>query len=539
MMKQEYDAIIIGSGLGGLTTAATLAKEGLSVLVLEQYYRVGGFGQSYKKGEYTFDTAVHAIWFWDEIEEILKDFDIELNVVGVRRKDRIVFKDGYELYATSIPEMIEQISNIVPEEADNVKEYYEELLMAQEAMVNLVNNPSDWDARRVFVKYRDKWKMTLEEVVCQKVKDPLARSLIFAYHDSYLCDYGWHYPAYHLYCTKYLYDGFLPVGGSQPLVDALAQAILKYGGDIKCNTMVKKIIVEDNVATGVVTEDGSVYKASKAVVSNADAMLTLEKMIGRDQLPQHMCEEVDRWKNFVPSLSYYILNTGLDIDVKQVYGMQGDLTIYYPKTDILRDFKKINLGKLEDDFWLWMVFPTVNDESLAPKGHSVAIFSILVPYNCENFSNVSLDYSFDGFYPNGEKGEEYEKFKEEMTEKILTRAEEVYPGISSHIVEKDFITPQTIERVTLNYKGSTLGVMSKPEFGGLQKRAFDLSIGFKMKTEIKQLYLAGGWTETGFSAPGVIGSGRMVAHMILEIPPKGIFIDSNHRLERLKCMIEK
>lgn len=533
MDKKIYDVIIIGSGLGGLSAAALLAKRGLSVLVLEQFNRIGGFGQSYSLDGYVFDIAVHAIWFWDEIEKFLDELDIHLDVVPARRKDRILFKEGYEYFCTNIPDMKRQISEIVPEAKDEVAEYYDNLLVAQKALVDIDNDPMNFQCRLEFARHRQLWKKTLEEAVNDTVTNPLARSLIFGYHDSYLFDYGWHYPAYHLYCTKYLYDGFLPVGGSQPLVDALEQCILNNGGKILVSTTVKKIIVEQNRAQGVITDDGNVFLAKKAVISNADAILTLEQMVGREKLSKQSIEELDKWKKNVPSLSYYILNVGLDIDVQKEYGIEGDLTIYYPRTDVMSCFKEIDKGCLPDDFWLWMIFPSVNDKTLAPEGGSVAIFSVLVPYNCEQYSHVSKDYQFDGFRPLGNKGNEYVAFKEKLTEKILARAEEVYPGISQHIVVKDMITPLTIERTTLNHKGSTLGVKTTPTPKNIPQKAFDFSIGFRMKTEIEGLYLAGGWTETGFSAPGVIGSGRMVAQEILEEPLEGITIDSNHRMEKL------
>ena len=104
-MSSIYDVVVIGSGLGGLTAAARLAKYGKRVLVLEQFNRIGGFGQSYKIDGYTFDVAVHGIWYWEEVKKILDELDISLDMVPVRRKDRIVFKEGYEFFATSIPEM--------------------------------------------------------------------------------------------------------------------------------------------------------------------------------------------------------------------------------------------------------------------------------------------------------------------------------------------------------------------------------------------------------------------------------------------------
>lgn len=528
-----YDVIIIGSGFGGLTAAATLAKEGMSVLILEQYNRFGGFGQSFTRDGYVFDTAVHAIWFWEDIAHILSEFGVTLDVVPARTADRILFKDGYEFYATSIPEMKEQIQRILPREAQNVGRYYDKLLEAQTSLLKLAHAPQSWETRNDFVKHSALWKMTLEEAISEFTQDPLAQSLLLGYHDGYLYDYSWHYPAYHLYCTKYLYDGFTPVGGSQTLVDLLVEVIQKAGGEMRASTLVKKIIVKNNEAKGVVTEDGTFY-ARKAVISNADAMLTMEQMIGRENLPTDMIQELDRWSTKVPSISYYNLSVGLDIDVEKVYKLKGDLCVYYPSNDLLGGFKKINQGEIPEDFWVWMVFPSVNDKTLAPEGHSVAVFSILVPYHCESYSHVSKDYKFDGFRPLGTKGESYYRFKKELSDKILSRVDEVYPGLSSHVVVKDLATPMTLERITLNYKGSTLGVMVKHDLEKTARKGSNFPIGFKIKTSINNFYMAGAWAEKGFSAPAAIGSGRITASYILGKELSNIYIDPEHRLERLK-----
>lgn len=529
-MSSIYDVVVIGSGLGGLTAAARLAKYGKRVLVLEQFNRIGGFGQSYKIDGYTFDVAVHGIWYWEEVKKILDELDISLDMVPVRRKDRIVFKEGYEFFATSIPEMKKQITEIVPHEADGIAAYYDDLLSAMYALINVSVKPDSWEARLGFIKYSKLWGMTLEEVIKSKVSDPLAVSMIMGYHDSYLFDYSWFYPAYHLFTTKYLYDAWLPVGGSQPLVDALEKTILDNGGEIRVNSLVTKIDVEGNVAKAVVLDDGTKISALDAVISDADGLLTYEKMIGVEKLTDDMKEELVKWKNKANSLSYYILNIGLDIDVKKEYGVEGDLTVYYPSTDILKMFKTVDAGKLSDDFWLWIVFPSVDDPTLAPEGHTTGILSILCPYNSENYSEVAPDYYFDGFKPVGEKGDAYKRFKQKLAKRLIERADEIYPNLSAHIVVQDLITPMTIERNTLNYKGATLGFMPDPSDK-------DMSLGFKMKPGIKNFYMTSAWTENGFSSPSVIRTGNLVAGDILGIKTDNIFIDPDHRLERLDGLI--
>jgi phytoene dehydrogenase-like protein len=202
-------------------------------------------------------------------------------------------------------------------------------------------------------------------------------------------------------------------------------------------------------------------------------------------------------------------------------------------TEPLEDYTDLNFVPNKSEY---AEVNTVVSNSFGFWGNCCSIvFSILVPSHIEQNSHISSEYAFDGFRPQGHKGAEYYSFKDTLTEKILKRADEVYPGISSHVVVKDLITPATIERTTLNYQGSTLGVKAVPELEGTAKKRFNLSIGFKMQTAINRLFLAGGWTESGFSASAVISSGRDVAFKILgKTTGSRIIINPQKRLQRIK-----
>ena len=97
---------------------------------------------------------------------------------------------------------------------------------------------------------------------------------------------------------------------------------------------------------------------------------------------------------------------------------------------------------------------------------------------------------------------------------------------------QDLITPQTIERTTLNYKGATLGFKVDPS-------DIDMSLGFNRKSEIDKLYMTGAWSENGFSMPSVVNSGNLVAGDILGIKTDNLFINPKHRLERLSQLVEQ
>jgi phytoene dehydrogenase-like protein len=296
-------------------------------------------------------------------------------------------------------------------------------------------------------------------------------------------------------------------------------------------------VVEDGRATGVTLEDGRVIHAADGVISNADARLMFTQMLGREEIPKHVQEDYSRWSDTGPSLSYYIVNCGLDIDLRERYGMEHDLTIYFPSYDVLRVYKDINNGILPEDFWLWAVFPSVNDSSLAPKGCSTAIFSILVPYSIENETEADPDY-FDGFRAVSSKGEEYYAKKEEITRRIIARADEVYPGISDHIVFRETWTPQTLQDFTLNHKGSTMG-FKVGTLAGKDKRYIS-KLGMDIQSGIPGLYMAGGWTEFGFATTAVIQSGRFAAFSVLgkELPAPAVS-DREERVRHLETSIRE
>lgn len=515
-LKSSYDCIVIGSGLGGLTASALLAKEGKSVLLVEQADKYGGYGQSLAKDGFVFDYAIHSIFSWGFMKGLLEELGekVEHGVVSSRRGDHIVFP-GDDYWATTIDHMKESLSEKFPEEAETICCYFDDLVGSMSLALEFKEKPSMQTAAKLVTKYPKLWESSLEEVLNSYFKSDRLKAFVYGTHDAYLYDYAWHYSAYHLFHIKYINEGHAIKGGSRFLMDAFVRAIHKFGGDTICNTLAKKIIVKEGVACGVQLEDGTVVNAKDAVVSNADARLTLTKMLDFDTLPEGLKRDFKKWDSSGPSLSYYIVNLGLDIDLKKEYGMEYDLTLYFPSYDLPRIHKDINAGFLPDDFWLWMVFPSVNDPTVAPEGCSTAILSILVPYDIENSTGCNPDY-FDGFRAINEKGEKYYLKKEEIAERMIKRAEDVLPGLGKHIVVKETWTPQNFEEFTLNYKGSTMGFRVMPPNG--KDKQYMSKLGLPIKTELKGLYLAGHWTELGLSTASVVQAGRFAAYDILGKP---------------------
>ncbi|OPZ94875.1 MAG: Phytoene desaturase (neurosporene-forming) [Firmicutes bacterium ADurb.Bin419] len=531
MYKKSYDCIIVGSGLGGLSAAAYLAKHGKSVCVLEQAKNFGGYGQTFVKDGFAFDCAIHSVFNWRFVRSCLEELggNTKLGVAPARRGDHIIFEDD-DYWATTFPYMTEQLQEKFPEEKEAIAKYFGELVESLEILTAIYSetDSNQQEIWKVVRKYPHLWLNSLEDVLDHYFKSHDLKAYILGTHDAYLYDYVWYYSAYHLFHIKQINEGHAIKGGSRNLVEEFVRIIIENGGELYNNSLVRKIVVENNKATGIVLDDGTEIKATNAVISNADAKLTIEKMIGKENVPKTMLDEFNLWDKAGYSLSYYIVNLGLDIDLHEKYGMEYDLTIYFPSKDIPRVHKDINNNVLPDDFWLWMVFPSVNDPTVAPKGCSTAIISMLVPYTMLNETDCEKDY-FDGFRKVKDKGEKYYSKKEEIANKMIAMAERVFPELSEHIVVKEIWTPQSFQDNTLNHHGATIGFRKLPPTGKT-KHSMN-SLGMPACTDIDSFYMVGHWTEFGLSAGSVINSGRTVAYKILDIPlPPKCISDKNDRV---------
>lgn len=531
MYKKSYDCVIIGSGLGGLSAAAYLATHGKSVCVLEQAKNFGGYGQTFVKDGFAFDCAIHSVFSWKFVRSCLEELggNTKLDVVSARRGDHIIFEDG-DYWATTFPYMTEKLQEKFPEEKDAIAKYFGDLVDVMTVLTEIYSetNLSKEEIWKTVRKYPYLWLNSLEDVMEHYFKSPDVKAYILGTHDAYLYDYVWNYSAYHLFHIKQLNEGHAIKGGSRNLVKEFVRIIRENGGELYNNSLVKRIIVENNKATGIVLDDGTEIKANTSVISNADAKLTIEKMIGTENAPKTMLDELKLWDNSGYSLSYYIVNLGLDIDLHEKYGMEYDLTIYFPSKDIPRVHKDINNNMMPDDFWLWMVFPSVNDPTIAPPGCSTAIISMLVPYTMLNETDCEKDY-FDGFREVKSKGEKYYAKKEEVANKMIAMAERILPELSKHIVVKEVWTPQSFQDNTLNHLGATIGFRKLPPKP--ENKHLLVKLGMPAFTDIESFYMVGHWTEFGLSAGSVINSGRTVAYKILGLPlPPKCISDKNDRV---------
>jgi prolycopene isomerase len=275
-------------------------------------------------------------------------------------------------------------------------------------------------------------------------------------------------------------------GSFQRLVDALAMAVERHGGEVALGQRVERILVVDGAVTGVVLAGGREITAT-AVVSNADARQTFEDLIGADRVPAPFAR---RMRRLEPSLSACVLYAATDLDLRRHH--LAHETFLYKHWDHEATYQDILQGQPGG---MWFNVPTLIDPSLAPAGEHLVILTALAPYDI---------------------GTPWAEAKERYTDLLLDELEGVFPGFREHLTFAEVATPPTFERYALNQRGAIYGWANTPEQATTGRPAHE--------TPIKGLYLSGHWSQPGTGSLRAIYSGMQTAQVALGYPHFGAFL---------------
>lgn len=335
---EKFDAIVIGSGMSGLTTAALLSKAGKRVLVLERHFKVGGWTHTFKRGNYEWDVGIHyigGVGKKDGILRILFDDITESNLRWSRMPetyDRMIFPDASYDFVSGRENFINRLSDYFPEERSPIEKYLEMVRDCNRASRRFFSNralPKSLGSlayrpmSRRYLKYADR---TTWDVLSSLTSDrKLIGVLAGQYGDYGLTPKQSSFAIHAAVVNHYLYGAYYPVGGSRSIAETIVPVIESEGGKILVNTQVEKILTFRDRAVGVRLTNGDELTAP-TVISSAGVLNTFGSLLENKSLPGIETEQVGR------SCSHVCLYVGINGSaVKR--GLEGTNLWIYPDYD--------------------------------------------------------------------------------------------------------------------------------------------------------------------------------------------------------------
>jgi all-trans-retinol 13,14-reductase len=456
---KEFDTIVIGSGAGGLATALCLARAGQKVLVLEQHYVPGGWCHSFYLNGQRFSPGVHYLGLMNPGSSSSKLFE-GLGIAG----DLVFFRMNPYSYEhcwigneridmpAGFDRLYESLSKRFPAEKKGLKKYLDlvQKVSHQLQLIPLMNG--FWD--NVTIPFRTaqlgKYALfSLKRVIDWHIRDPLLKKVLNVQcGDHGVPPASASFPLHCAVMDHYSEGGFYPMGGGGAIVKAMTNMIKKQGGEIRTGQKVKRIIIEGDKkrrATGVELESGEQIKA-KRVVSNADPGKTYLELTDPQRLSKSLRSKLAKTTYSVTSL---ILFLTVDLDVRKAGMDSGNIWLLKNQDldSIFSDMKAADILKEEEFPALFISCSTLKDPaSFNGRYHNLEIITF-IDYDSFRQFDQGNDYHTNN----------YTRYKEQLSAKLLRSMEKVVPGISASIVQMELGTPKTNEYYINSTKGNVYG----------------------------------------------------------------------------------
>jgi len=494
--KTEFDAVIIGSGLGGLSCAAAFARQGFKALVLEHHTKPGGYATTFKRRDFIFDVSLHSTTIEERngLHNLIPGFPEIKDVEFVPHPHlyRIIFPD----YDIRVPqkgfdEYIKTLTGHFPEEKEGIQGIFSDMkglvedvnkLSRAGGQVNMMTFPRDYP---LLAKNSNRtWGQMLDD----RVKNSKLKAIIsglwgyYGLPPSKLASFYYALPT-----INYLQQGgYYPVGKSQKISDALVKFIEERGGKVILRKRVDEILVNNHSAYGVKTADGQEF-TGKVVVSNANAYDTFHTMMDEGDYLKDYLKRMDK---FSVSLSSFQVFLGLKKDLVGQLGIKDSEIFYETGYDTEASYQAQLKADMENTGYGLTLYDNLY-QGYSPEGKNTLTIITLQGYDF--WKKYEADY-FQG------RKKAYRKEKERMADILIDKVEEtLLPGLRKTIEVKEIGTPLTNVRYTKNYRGAIYG----------WDQTLDNSIPRRLphKTPINNLYLSGAWTNPGGGYGAVIPSG--------------------------------
>ncbi len=493
----DYDAIVVGAGLGGLSASAFLARAGKHVLLLERHNVPGGYATSFVRGRFEFETSLHELSGLGHPDRRGRLWDL-LNQCGVAEKvEFLPIPDFYRSVFPGLDMVIpcerqgweDVLCAQFPKSADGIKRLTA-LMIALDDQVQRFGSEGQEAIMKdpgAFTELMTYTNATTAEVLEKEIPEPEARAVIAQLWGYYGAPPSMlSFILFAVATATYLKYGPAHIRGkSQAMSQAFVDVVEEQGGEVRLNTGVSRILTDDGRVRGVVTSAGEEILAPY-VVCNVNPLVTCTQLIGADKIPSWYLKRLS-WGQVGPGISCVYL--GLDRDCEYL-GL---------------DHHEIAVNADYDLEAHWRGMSDIT-------GEPPEVF--VTPYNVVDFEasppgtgNVVLAFLHDAAPWLKLNPAEYLEAKERMASSALDVAERLSPELRKHIEVMEVSTPITNMRFTSNPAGTYIGYMYTPQDTAVMR--------IPNRGPLEGLFFANAWVRLGGGYQTCINSGRQAAMDVL------------------------
>ncbi len=518
-LNKEYDIVIIGAGISGLTAAAIAGKFGLKCCILEKEPNAGGYLAGFSKDGFHFDTSIHWLNQCNKNEMAGKIF----NLIGSDSpkvkimQDIYRFKgDTYDYLLTNNPNKLkEKLIIDFPHEEKGIKRFFNAAKKIGTGSLKYANLFRTDESMSAFEKVFFKLKLLnfvlpiikyvfysgekgVPKGLNKFFKDKNLHKLYSSEKDLLSC----------LFPIAWAYNNGYQIpekGGAKVFIQWLTHVNKYFKNDLIFNAEVTSIEIYNKSCESVVfLQKGKKYKLkSKYVISTNDVETLYTKMLPGNAVSQKFKAKLN---NAVLYSSAFTVSIALDCPAEDL-GINQELIII-SKEEIKRDDHDCGDPLISD---INVLSPSARDKSLTPEGKGM--LTVLIPAYIDYKNYWQTEKDENGNYIRGEK---YKKLKTEVTEILIRRVEkELSTDIKKHILFYDVSTPITYWRYTGNKNGTMMGARPGKE---------NMQAGIAHhQTPVKNLFLGGHWADLGGGVPIAVKAAINAVLLVLKKENKESF----------------
>jgi len=501
----SYDAIVIGAGLGGLTTGAKLSIKGKKVLVIEQHNIPGGCATTFRRNDFKIEVGLHMIDGLDDDDpkqKIFKELGVfdHINFIRVPEFYKFVKQEIEITIPDNYKEAINVLTERYPAEKSGIHKFFR-IMLALRKEVNKLPRKK-WRkllfmsfiyvlAPHIIMYEKKSLGQLLDSLFeNEELKLVLLANLGYYHNNPYTLSLLYYSIAQGSYFSG---GGYFIKGGSQMLSDYLASVIEDHNGTVLLRHKVNEIVIKEGAAIGVkyskisAVNSEQVTVHGKCIIANTAVPNVINELIKESRAKIKLSNVVGLPKIAPSILSVYLCFKKPPKELgNQIYS-----TIFFdPGISNQKHMEEFHHKDFSKRTYIFVDYSAI-DSGLAPEGKSFGVISTM-DYLSE-WESLPEDL--------------YKKRKKEAAQILIDRLDKFIPGTKSAIEYYEVGTPRTIKSYTLNPNGTGYGYAQLPNQTG-RKRV-------KIKSPIPNLYFASAWTEPGHGFTGAILSGNWCAEEII------------------------